>query len=403
MSAPVFDIDDLTTPLTAAEVQASIYAALAVLGIDTTQWASGAVVRTETVTMSLVLAAFTELQALGVRSGFVQFAEGDWLELVAYYVFGYQKQHATFAEGELTLVNGGGGVYSLDPDDLVAKDSATGKEYRNTEAFTLNSGATLTIDVRAIEVGSASNAAATAIDTLTTPLLNVTCSNAIALVAQDDEPDASVRANALMKLGTLSPNGPWDAYTYAAKTAAFFLDGVAGTNVGVTRVKIDKDGFGNVSVYCATPTGGITGTAGDRNTQIGAVDYAVQHDAAPLGIAATVLGATGVTVAITYEAWAYNTSGHTIAEIEALIDAALEAYLSTQPIGGNVIGSPPGKIWADKLKAVIIDALPEIYHVAITVPSGDVTLTSFQVATKGAVTVTGIHLSAPPEGFGAIV
>jgi hypothetical protein len=97
--------------------------------------------------------------------------------------------------------------------------------------------------------------------------------------------------------------------------------------------------------------------------------------------------------------WAYNTSGKTQAQIEALISARLIAFMSGQPIGGNVIGSDPGKVFHDAIRAAIASTIPEIFHVDVTLPSGDTTLAISEVPVLGAVTPTAVNQVAPPEGF----
>src|SRR3989304_1758463 len=78
---------ELTTPLTVDEIKTAIYAALAPNGAATTTWKPGAVVRTIITGVAIVLAGFSRLQAAIAKSGFLGLAEGDWLTLVAFYVY----------------------------------------------------------------------------------------------------------------------------------------------------------------------------------------------------------------------------------------------------------------------------------------------------------------------------
>ena len=250
---------------------------------------------------------------------------------------------------------------------------------------------TATIPIRATEAGAASTSAPAAISTLETALTGVTCSNALAVVGQDAEGDAALRLRCSEKLGSLSPFGPADAYGFAARNAT--RDD--GTNVGVTRIRHNKDGLGNVYVYVASATGAVLGTAGDLDTDLGIVDEAIQVAAPPLAVTAYVASAEQVAVAVTYEVWMYNTSGRTPAQVQALIAARLSAFMSTQPIGGNIIDTGPGKIYLDAIETVIGATLPEIFRVEITLPADHVELDSSEVGVLGTVTCTAINQVAP--------
>ncbi len=394
--ADTFSLDDLVTPVTRAEAQASIYEVLGVLGVNTTSWKPGAVVRTMIVAASVVLAALSELQASIARSGFLEFSEAEWLTLVAHYVYGVDRIDATFAVGEITLTNSGGGVYNFDPDDLIFSNSVTGKTYRNTEAVSLAALGTETIAIQATEVGADSTSGPGDIDTMVTTVLGVTCANLAQVTGTDAEGDAALRTRCQEKLGALSPFGPWDAYAYAVRSATH----ADGTSVGINRIRIVKDGYGTVTTYLAGVDGAVPGDPEDPDTDLGIANEAIQRNAAPLAVNAVVLSAVNHSIAVTYEVWMYNTSALTDEQIEEQIESALTAFMQAQPIGGNVIGSDPGKVFTSALRAAIIGAMPEIFHVVVTVPAADVSFDPEDVAITGAITVTAIHQEPPPEGFG---
>lgn len=395
-----FSLADLTKPATRADVQASIYRVLGTLGVNTTSWASGAVVRTMVVAVSAMLSAFSSLQAQIASSGFLDLAEGDWLTLVARYVYGVERLEATFAAGFVTLVNAGGGIYNVDPGDLIVATTVTGdpksgKTYRNDAAFTLGAGQTITVAITAVEAGADSTTGAATITVLTTALLNVTCSNAASLVGLDAEKDPALRLRCSEKLGALSPMGPWDAYAYAARNA----HRSTGEPCGITRTRTLKDGFGNVTLVVASASGTVTGTIGNLATDLGAVDEAIQQLSAPLAVTAHTESAAAVNQAVTYELWAYNTSGQSSAQIQQSVSDVLTSFTERQPIGGNTLapGDTTGYVWLDAIKAAISGVLPQVFHVVVTVPGGDVALTLTQVMTLG--TVTGVvHQVASPEG-----
>jgi hypothetical protein len=395
-------LDDLTKPLTRDEVTLSIYETLAAVGVSTTTWKAGAWPRTVITGCAIALSALSQLTAAIARNGFLELSESDWLDIKAHYDYGVDRRQATFAEGAVTLENTSGGIYALDTDDLIVFNPTTKQTYRNTQPVTLSALQTLTgVAIRAVEAGSAGSSAPNTITALETVLAGVTVTNPLALVGLDDETDPEVRTRCLEKLGALSPNGPWDAYTYAAKTAVR-LDGSA---IAVTRVRTSRDGFGNVWAYVATATGAVTGTVADKTTDLGAVDDAIQKRAAPLAVTAHTVSATALPVPITYSVWVYAT-GATQLQISEAIAANLALYFSTEPIGGNVIGADPGKVFRTALEAAIgatyyppnsLEPLP-IFRVSITVPASDVVVGVHEVPVLGMVTPT-IVIVTPPEGF----
>jgi phage-related baseplate assembly protein len=388
-----FTLDELTTPLTRQQVEAKIYEVIATLGTTTTTWKPGAVARTMIVACSIVIAAFSQLTALIARSGFLELASGAWLALVAWYVFGVEKEYGTYAEGSITLTNTGGGIYTFDVDDLTVSNPASGKTYRNTSAFSLSALSTVTVAIRAVEAGSNSTSGPGTITAMETTIPGVTCMNAAAVIGLDEEADPTLRARCGEKLGSLSPMGPWDAYSYAARNARRSDL----TRIGVTRVRSVKDGFGNLTVYVATASGTVTGAPNDITTDLGAVNEAIQRLAAPLAVTANVASATPLAIPVTYRVWMYNTSGLTQAEIVAAIAAKLVAFMAGQPMGGNILGVT-GKIYRDAIATAIGAALPQIFHVIVDTPSGDTTLSISQVPVLGTVTPTAITQIPPSEG-----
>lgn len=378
-------IDDLTTPLTVDEVRQSIYSVLALTGVDVTNWKPGAVVRTIISGVALVIASLSALISVGTKAGFLSLSSGDWLTLVAHYVYGVDRILATFASGTLTLTNVSGNVYTVAAGDFQVKSSLTGALFHNTSAFVLNASSSLTIPIAANDAGSASTAFIGEIDTLVTMLTGVTCSNPVSLVGTDDEEDAALQTRCSEKLGSLSPFGPADAYAFAARNATR----TDGTNVGVTRVNLTKDGFGNVNVYVATPSGGVSGTS--TTGDLGAVNAAIQTNAAPLAVTASVFSATPNVIPITYELWMYGNAGMTLATLQTTIATALADFFAVEPIGGDVADTLPGKVWHSALETEISSAVKGIFRVSITSPTGDVSIATNEVPQLGTITVTAIH------------
>lgn len=375
---------ELTTPLTVTEARDAIYAALAAQGVTATTWKPGGTARTIVAGLAVVLSAFSRLTALIASGGFLELAEGDWLTLVALHVYGVERSLGTFATGEVTLTNGGGGVFAGAPGDLVFRHSSSGKTYRSTEAYSLGaSPATTTVAVEAVELGSASTAVGGTITEFVTPLLGVTVSNASALIGTDAESDEALRIRCREKTGTLSPNGPRDAYSFVAKSAVS-SEGIA---IGVTRVLSVPDGVGGIDVYVADEDGTVTGDAEDPDTDLGAVADAIHRLAEPLGITPRVQSADALAVDVTYELWIRDTSGYTDAEVAALVEARLLAFLRSQPIGGEVIPAEVGRVYHDALEAVIGATLEaHLIDVVVTTPAADVDVAETEAPVLGTVT-----------------
>lgn len=399
MASP-FTINDLTTPVTRDEAKGSIYSVLAQLGVNTTVWKPGAVVRTIITACAIIIAALSVLISKVARSGFLDYAEGAWLKITAKQVYNVDKAEATFATGEVTVDNEAGGVYSPGIGDVIFRNSVTKKTYRNTEAFSIGALETgVVVAVEALEVGTASNASPGTVTEFETPLNGLVVTNAAAIVATDEQGDPSLRQDCRNALGALSPNGPADAYTAVAKKAKRS----DGSSIGITRVRHVKDGKGGLDVYLATPTGGITGDTDDPLTDLGAANDDIQRLAAPLGVTVRVHSATAVPIAVTYEAWLYK-SNLDDATILAAVAAQITDELSTSPIGGHRVGLEPGRIYRSALEAVIGKAVDDdgvvvgIFRVSLPTPASDVDLAYSEAPVAGTITGT-INQLAPPGGI----
>lgn len=378
-------LDELTTPMTRAEVEAAIYAAIAARGARTTGWKPGSVVRTIIVGASIVIAGLSQLQSQIARMGFLELAEGDWLTLVAHYVYGVDRDEGTFATGEVTLNNGAGGVYSGGAGDLLFVNSTSGKTYRNTAAYSIGALETgVVVPVQAVELGTESNAAATEIDGFESgALAGVTVTNATAITGTDREEDPALRVRCYEKTGTLSPNGPSDAYSFVAKGATR----PDGSSIGVTRTRTVADGEGGVTLYVADSDGALL--AGD----VDILQELIETTVAPLAVTPTVVEATGVPMAITYELWLRDVSGLTVPAAQELVEAALEAWAAVQPIGGHKkVGETQGRLYVDAIEAVIGSVRSsETIDVEVTVPAAAFDLDPDEVAVLTDITGT-VHL-----------
>lgn len=394
-------LDDLIRPVTIEEAKGSIYTVMASLDLPVTAWKPKSVVRAMVWVFAALMVAVATLVVLVVKSGFREYATGDWLTVHAKQTVGIDRDEATFAPGVVTLDNTGGGLFSMAAREVIFESSVTHKTYVNTGAFVLAPTQTgLDVPVEAQESGSGSTASAGDITIIQTTMIGVTCTNAAAVVGLDAESDEDLRTREGTTLDALSPDGPAGAY-YAAAVAA--VDG-DGASIGVNRVKVNENSTtGEVVCVVATATGAVSGTVGTPGDDIDYVNINVQTKAVPLGIAGcTVVSATPVTVAVTFELWAYDT-GVSDSDLTTYAKAALDKHITTRKIGGDA-----GYVYVDMLIAALrgmrsdsIDDVTakaisdKVYRVAVTAPVADVALSSTQVAVAGIHTCTAVHQVAP--------
>lgn len=363
------------------------------VGLPVTSWGDGDPTRSLYHILTDKLSVIEGIRKAYIAAGFLDFAveyaeeTGDtrWLKITAKQIFNVDVTEATAASTTVTLTNGGGGEFTIEPGALTLKNSTTGATYTNTTGGTLLSGpgTTLDVDVVANEAGSASSASALEIDELVTTLLEVTCSNATAAVGIDEESPQNVAARCRAKTGVLSPNGPRDAYVYVAQTPE-----MTGTT-GVTRARsIGDSDTGDVALYIAGPSGAVS--SDDRD----AVETAILAHATPLCITPDVDSATGVTIDVTYQLWLYSSVGLTENEVLEEVEDELERMFAARPIGGDVIANQPGRIYHSMIESTIRNT-PKIrdhaFRVSLTAPAGDTDLQLDQIAGEVAVlgAVTG--------------
>lgn len=383
--------------LLVTETKAALYAkALEVaeyVGLPVSAWEAGDPTRSNYHALSEMLETAEEAVAQYCAAGFLDFAAAlpttSWLVILADQVYGVTANEATFATCTVRLTNGGGGLYeSGDIIGAVVKNTSTGKTYRVTTGGTLDVGPATTLDVTVIadEAGSDSSAAIGEIDDLVTDLLGVTCSNTTAAVGLDAESAASIVERCRDKLGSLSPDGPRDAYTYVARTSSL----TGRTEVTRARSYGDSD-TGDVTLYLAGAAGAVSSEVVD------AVEDAIIEWATPLCITPTVASCTAVAVPVTYTLWLYSGVSKTATEVQDAVGAALDTLFASRPIGGDII--PPatsGTLYRTLIESTIRGVFPNhAFRVSVTAPAGDTALTVSQVATKGAVTPTITFVEDP--------
>jgi len=344
---------DLISTKTLEEWKRSIVNVAILVGLKTQNWAEGGYTRTLLALFAQLYKTAGDVVRLIAASGFLDTAEGAWLTLLARSVFNVTRIEATFANAAegITLTNGGGGLYTFEPGDLIVAHSSTGKTYRNTSGGTLSPGIgqTLKLDLEAEEAGTASNAGVGTITVLVSTFLGVTCSNSVALVGLDEEKDEALRQRCRDSLALLALGGIKRAYEFVARSATR-LDGSA---VGVTRVRVmPAPGDGTVDIFIASASGAVAGP------DVTIVQAEFDEKVTPYGFDATAISASNVALTAPCTIWIPSSLGLTTAEARQAVFDALEAYVQTLPIGGVIISPASGKVYWRAVLGIIEGSIP---------------------------------------------
>jgi len=374
-------LSELIVVVTQSQIYRVALAVANAAGLPVTSWQAGDPMRTLLNAQAEAMASRDANEAGYIASGFLDYAEGQWLKQHAAQQFGVTVPAAIAATTDVVITNPGGGFYpDIEARALTFRNTVTGKTYANTTGGTLASGpgTTLTVTVVADEAGSDSSAGAGEIDFLVTPLGASTCSNAVAAIGVDEQSEETTREQCRARRGRATPNGPKDAYTDVA------LDPLLTGTYGITgaRAYADSD-VGDVTVYLRGPSGAVS----EANRAL--VETAILVNATPLCITPTVLSCTAVTVAVTYSMNLYKRSNLTATEAAALVSAALASLFAVRPIGGDIVSpDTTGKIYASQILSTIKGVSSDAFRVTVSLPAGDTSLTNGQVAALGTVTPT---------------
>lgn len=321
-------LDALIEKVSPEQYMSTLESILSRLGTDPSKFKKGGVFRVLMRAQSFTFSGLTEIMVAVIRGGFLDLAEGPWLTLLAWYVFGVQRRGALAASGRVTLTNTGGGTF-LPGDYPIGSvrlfSSRTKKKYLNAEALSLGPLATSPLAVVAVEVGGASNASAGDIDSLETSLLGVTVTNAEAVVGLEEETDVELRAACRARLAAISELGPVGAYEWAVREARR-LDG---TPTAINRVHIPEGTWDAiVRVTLASPAGAPI--AGD----ITAATLSIGERARPSGIKVEVAAAIEAPFARTATIWTRRTNGLDLDALGVQAGQAIAAGFGGYQIGG---------------------------------------------------------------------
>ncbi len=390
----MLSISDLFTPLTAAQFRAKMVQSLLVLGVPADQWRVGGVASTILTVASMILELMSGIIAGLIQDFFLPTATGIGLKALALFVYGVTPPDATYATGNITLTNIGGGVYTKAVGAFSVSNPVTGATYVNAVAFTLTGTSTLSVAMRAVDAGSAGSSLPNTITNMVTILLGVSCNNPASFVGTDAPTDAAIRALCVNKLGAMSVRGVRTAYAYAIQVA---INPVTMGPVNINRWAISESSHtGEVTLSVAAPSG-----MPDTNDLTG-IRTAVERYARPSGVSATTVGATGLAYAPTVTVWVTPATGTVAADIKAAIDASILNFLKAYPIGGVTAADDAHPatftgLFGSGITGAIDAGARSVGATVLSVRGApDLALTGSQVATDGVVIT--LILVAPSSG-----
>ena len=356
---------DLISAKSAQTIYNEMIAGVQAAGVRVANWRTGGPYRTFLRVSSVVAEQWYNVAQAFAGSGFLDYATGDWLTLLAASLFAETRAPALFAAGTVTLTcSAGAGPYTIAAGGVIGA-TASGLRYRSTASVTVPASGTATVAVRAESPGSKYNVGANAVDRLVTPtLLGLSVSNPaadwITSAGADEETDERLRTRCKAKWGTLGTGSPDSAYLAWALAAS----------AEVAKVGVNSNNYLGVFVaqYVTLILAGDGATVSDQAV---ADVLAYVNARRPNCMRCTVAKATTVTQSIT--AAVYVRSAQNTAATQGAIVAALDALAAATPIGGTV--------YLSRIIATIQDAVPggAVRNVVVTLPAADVGLTYSQV------------------------
>ena len=292
---PLVTLAQLVTPVTFAEALSDELTIAAGLGLPTTAWQPIDPVRTFFTTTAQTVVDYSVNINLIAQGGYASYAatipgvdanvdadgyETTWMDLRASDQYNVRRIEAGQGAGTVPLVNSTTSTFASPyATGTLHFQSPLGGQptFTNSEPVTITASGTTSVPIVADASfpGSAGNVANGTTLILVTPLIGVTVSPlAAAIVATAQETNAQLLTRCQNKLGSLSPNGPSQAYQYVVTslpvigsllpTGAQWTDPTTqypyGVTAAVTRAAtVLNVGSGIIDVYVANGAGPVSG------------------------------------------------------------------------------------------------------------------------------------------------
>lgn len=373
-------LGQLLTPVTEEEAYETALTICKELGFPVTAWQDGRVQKTR---VRLIARLYSELtQAIsGQTLGGTSKAEGQYADLRGTYVYNEDRIPAEPTQGYFHFVSDlSAPALSYAAGEVQV--SVGTQTYENIEAIELDPGETDDFLFQAVIAGAAGNVATDSTCSFVSPVIvGVELTNPevgvtgtwITSQGQDAEEDSRYLTRAQGKIERLAYGATEGAYKLWVLEA---LPEIPENRVNV----VQGAGDGEIEITAATAEGALTGdqitTIEDYLNGADGIGRRPINDVVTIG---TVSELTSPALTLTvYVLKAYA------ATAEDLVVAALEAYLESLPIGGQVIGAPPGKA----RQAAMVAAVMSVTGVVnVTGVPADVTLASDEIYVP-AITIT---------------
>lgn len=301
------------------------------------------------------------LNATIAASGFLDYAEGGWLDLCAQGFYATTRQPGEWTRGALLLTDvASAGPFTFEPGDLWATSPDGATKFYNTAAGTLAQGGALSLACRAEVAGAAYNLADGSALELVTSLPGVTVETDtpaggtwITTQGADVEGDDALRSRCRLRWGELG----------SGATAAAYLRWALTASPEVTRVGMQPStGDGVVYLYAAGTSGPVSGAA------LTAMTLYIQPRL-PLCVRASILSATARSITISGSA---KVRAANLASAKAKAAQNIARLFATIPVGGVVYRS--------QVEAAVMSASPGMIDCVLTLDSATQLLAS-EVAT----------------------
>lgn len=363
-------LQQLLTPQTEEEALDEILDTLEGYGFSVTSWQPGSMARHLVQLLARLKASFSNTRLLITKGRYNDTAEAAWLTFKSSSDFNNIRSPAVTTQIRVRFDDPQSvGPLTVDASDLVVKDE-DGATYRSIDDLSLSEGASnVQIRFEAEVPGAASRPS---VITAVTSLAGID----VALVevirpGADPESDDRLRDRNRSKWSTLSQAAPGDAYRTWAMEASD----------AVTRVWVDDlnpRGPGSIDVIIAGVDGALPGSVATTVTAYinGGIDGVYRR---PLGANLLVKNAENETINVTGTVYSY--ASYSLTEMQTVVNAAAEEYISTVAVGGTVL-------LAELYKRIM--SVAGVRNVQITSPSSDVTVTAGKVPV-GNATLASLH------------
>lgn len=326
----MISLNDLTREPTQDETSQTIFNLLGGMGFPITAWQPGNAGRTLVELISKLLGSVPLSIRQIAEMSILSRSTGAWLTLYAAQFYQVERQSSVFAVGTLKLANNTGSTKTYVAGQLLAK-SSTGKLFRNVAAFSVDNGATASVDWVAEQPGYSYNVGTGSITELSTPIPGISITSPaigttgtwLTTYGAEEESDERLRLRCSGKWGELALGSPDAAYT------KWCLD----ASSQVTAVTVSTPGYaGIVRIRLGGPAGGVPSSAVDAVIDLleGTSDGKLRR-----ALCATLDVASAVTLAIPVSGTVKVTKARKAA-IPAEVETRLLAYFAGISIGGEV-------------------------------------------------------------------